>query len=140
MLKKVINWFEKHYVVSLVIAILIAIFIFYISSKSFEKGSGPEFPLKSDIYHFSIFFLLSFFLIISLTKGDKNKKLLLFFGVLLAIAYGISDELHQLFVPNRYCDVNDFLIDSIGILLSGVIYATSKTFLNIDEKIKLPIK
>ena len=32
----------------------------------------------------------------------------------LTTAYGASDELHQLFVPGRFADVNDLLADAIG--------------------------
>jgi len=115
-------WFEKHYIISLIITILIAIFIFYISSKSFEKGTPVDFPYKTIVYHFSIFFLLAFFLSLSLIGKTKNKYYI-FIAILISIAYGIFDELHQLFVPNRYCSIGDFLINSTGIILSGIIYS-----------------
>jgi VanZ family protein len=39
----------------------------------------------------------------------------------LALAVGIpfaaTDEIHQLFVPGRYCDIMDFLVDCLGIIL-----------------------
>jgi len=38
----------------------------------------------------------------------------LVFSILLATAYGLSDELHQLFVPGRYWDVYDLAADCIG--------------------------
>ena len=34
--------------------------------------------------------------------------------MLIAIAYGISDEFHQLFVPGRSADVNDLFADVAG--------------------------
>jgi len=123
MIKKTVIWFEKHYLISLLIAILIAIFIFYMSSLRFEKGApGPQIPFKSIIYHFLIFFILAFFLCIYFVKGKCKNKYLIFIALLIAIAYGITDELHQLFVPNRYCDINDALIDSLGIMLASIIY------------------
>ena len=120
----VISWFEKNTAFSWILTILIAIIIFYVSSLSFPNGTpGPEFYLKPIMYHFTIFFLLSFFLLISLIKGEKNKLiLLLVFGILISIFYGILDELHQLFVPGRDSSVADALTDSAGILFSGFIY------------------
>lgn len=116
-----ISWFEKNNKLSWIITILIAILIFYVSSQSFEKGApGPKIPFKAIIYHLSIFFIFSFFLSISLSKGKYKSFVLI--AVLLAMIYGVFDELHQLFVPNRACDVNDFLTDSIGILSAGIIY------------------
>ncbi|HBG76096.1 VanZ family protein [Eubacteriales bacterium mix99] len=34
------------------------------------------------------------------------------------MAYAATDELHQLFVPGRSCQVRDMLIDSCGVLLA----------------------
>jgi VanZ family protein len=42
----------------------------------------------------------------------------------LATAYGITDELHQLFTPRRSCDWHDVVADAVGGLLGGVLAAT----------------
>lgn len=59
---------------------------------------------------------------ISLTKGKSN-KFILFLAIILSIAYGISDEVHQLFVLGRYFSLADILTDSAGILVAGLIYS-----------------
>jgi VanZ family protein len=118
-----IKWLEKNPIISITITILIAIFIFYISSLSFEKGSpGPPWEFKSFIYHFGIFFLLAFFLSISLAKGKCKNKTLIFIAVLISLMYAASDEIHQYFVPNRACTIEDFLTNSAGILMAGIFY------------------
>jgi VanZ family protein len=38
----------------------------------------------------------------------------------LATLYGISDELHQWFVPGRSCDWRDAVADSIGALIGAI--------------------
>lgn len=38
------------------------------------------------------------------------------FALIFALCYGISDEIHQTFVPTREGTVRDVLIDSIGIV------------------------
>jgi VanZ family protein len=43
---------------------------------------------------------------------------------LLATAYGITDELHQLLTPRRSCDWHDVVADAIGGLLGGLLAAT----------------
>ncbi len=116
-----INWFEKHYILSIIIATLIAIFIFYMSSKSFEKGTPVDFPFKTIAYHFLIFSLLSFFISVSLVGKTKNIYFVVI-AILISISYGIFDELHQLFVPNRYCSINDVFIDSFGIITTNLFY------------------
>jgi VanZ family protein len=115
-----IPWFEKHNTVSLLITALIAIFIFYMSSLSFSGYPGIGSSNRAEFYHFSIFFIFGFFLLISLVKG-KNKNLF-FLGIFIGVLYGISDEVHQLFVPMRNCSLQDMLIDSIAILFAGIIY------------------
>ena len=49
--------------------------------------------------------------------ADRHKKRLLQAGVpmVLGSLYAVSDELHQLFVPGRSCELTDMLIDSGGV-------------------------
>ncbi len=117
-----IFWFEKHNKFSWVITILIAIFIFYVSSLTFKPTSVGGIALETTIYHFYTFFFLSIFLLISLTRGKFKNKNLIFISIILAILYGVSDEVHQLFVIGRVCAISDVLIDSIGVLLAGYLY------------------
>ncbi|MFA7707803.1 MAG: VanZ family protein [Candidatus Pacearchaeota archaeon] len=129
MIKQAISWFENHKKLSLIITLLIAFFIFYISSLSFETGSpGPEFKLKPALYHFCIFLLFSFFLLMTSMKKEKIDIFLLI--ILFSIVYAISDEFHQLFVVGRTCSLSDVLIDSIGILLAGLIYLLQSKYLS----------
>ncbi len=121
MLKKTISLFEKHNKLSWAITILIAITIFYISSITFEFSEVQTLNIKSYLYHFFAFFFLCFFLLISMIKGNENKKLIIL-GIILAILYGISDEIHQFFVSGRACCLEDVLTNSMGILLAGGFY------------------
>ena len=122
-----IEFFERHKKISICVTIFIAILIFYMSSLTGNQTSnlGPNFSLKPEIYHFSIFLLLNFFLTISISKGKPNYKLTII-AISICILYAVSDELHQLFVPGRFCDFNDFLIDSLGILTGSIIYLWRK--------------
>jgi VanZ family protein len=52
------------------------------------------------------------------TMGLRRAALL---AVLLAAAYGATDELHQAFIPNRSCDLLDWLADVIGACIGGVL-------------------
>ncbi len=122
MIKRVFLLFEKNYLISLLITLLIAALIFYISSMPFQKGTLVDFPYKSIIYHFIIYLVFAFFLSMSLIKGKKHKNYWIFIAILIALAYATTDELHQWFVPNRYCSVSDFLIDSAGIFIGAIIY------------------
>ena len=116
-----ISWFEKYNKVSWIITIIGAGLIFYISSLSFEGIGGSGLGIYSILYHICAFFLFSLFLQISLLKGKKNWFVLIT-GILIAIAYGVSDEFHQLFVIGKQCSALDVAWDSIGIIFSAMIY------------------
>ena len=121
-----ITFLEKHSKIAWFFVIVIAITIFYVSSLSFEGAPLGGFGFKATAYHFIVFFILASFLLPALVKG-KNKQLIIL-AILLAILYGISDEIHQLFVPNRHFSILDILIDSLGILLASLIYMLSLKF------------
>ena len=117
-----IKWFEKHNKLSWVITILIAVIIFYFSTLSFGGGFGGKYTTNwvSIVYHIVIFFILSIFLFIALIKGKHTN--LFFFSILVLISYGILDELHQFFVPARFCTISDVGFDMIGILFAFMVY------------------
>lgn len=114
-----LNILEKNRWLSLILTFVCFILIFYVSSLTFT-GTGGKSPIAV-IYHFTAFSYLTLFLLISLTNGRKN-YLLIILGMLIAIIYGITDELHQFLVPGRSSSINDFLIDSLGIILTGIAY------------------
>lgn len=126
MLKKVhirtLNWLEENTLIAWILVIFIAIFIFYMSSLTSDP-TPYSFSLKPYVYHFFIFGILAFFLSIAMTKGKNNNKNLLFLVLIISIIYAISDELHQLFVPNRSCSLNDVIMDSIGALCAIIVYS-----------------
>jgi VanZ family protein len=41
-------------------------------------------------------------------------------AIVLATAYGATDELHQLFVPGRECDIHDLMADALGASVAAV--------------------
>lgn len=117
-----IKWFEQHNKLSWTITILIAVLIFWFSSLSFSSvEEGYTKNWMSIVYHIVVFFFLSLFLFISLIK-TKNKRLFIF-SILILIAYGILDEIHQFFVQGRFCSISDVGIDLIGILFAFMVYS-----------------
>ena len=119
-----IQEFEKNYKLSWAITILIAGLIFYFSTFSFSRNIselGYVSNWKSIVYHIFIFFSLSLFLLISFVRGRKDYRLFLF-SFFVLVAYGILDEIHQFFVPGRFCSLIDLGFDSLGILFAFMIY------------------
>jgi VanZ family protein len=49
----------------------------------------------------------------------RSRRSILFLSLVATMCYGVLDEVHQLFVPQRMSDVADFVADSFGALLGG---------------------
>jgi len=89
-------------------------FIFYLSSiPNLKEPYVPFDPYKLSL-HFAEYAVLG-----SLLYGlFKNSLGEIFVGVI----YGISDEIHQRFVPGRFCDPLDALADSLGVIAGWFFY------------------
>lgn len=68
------------------------------------------------IAHVSIYFIL-YLLTFNCFKRFNVSKYSFYFCLL----YAISDEIHQLFIVNRSCELRDILIDTMGITLAYLI-------------------
>ena len=66
--------------------------------------------------------LLAAALVHGLTEQRSVSIPTLALAVLLAIAYGVTDEFHQSFVPGRSPDVKDVVVDGIGALIGVAVY------------------
>ena len=116
-----ISWFEKHNKLSWIITLIIVVMIFYISSIEFEPSvPGGGISIYPTLYHIVAFFFLALFLSISMVRG-KNTGLF-FLVIILSVTYGISDELHQFFVPGRNTSISDVFLDSVGIVFAIISY------------------
>lgn len=69
--------------------------------------------------HFFTYFTLGILVVNALSPNHFYKYRL---ALAICVAYAISDEAHQLFIPGRSGEVRDVLIDSAGALLGIVVY------------------
>ena len=133
------------------LSLLYAGLIFYLSAQStlelpssssipfddqlldFVKNS--DHPYLMDIAHYSIdnfdkvahmilFFGLGVLLHVTFRHSDNLmlRKYAPVFAILVGIVYGITDELHQMYVPGRTSSFDDLVSDSIGIALAQVVF------------------
>jgi len=73
--------------------------------------------------HVLIYLPLGFLLPGALARARAGRRvgtLLLTFA--LGSLYGITDEIHQYFVPGRHMDWRDAVADSLGVMLGGLLY------------------
>ena len=99
----------------------------------FDKGFAELSQIEQEEYvgkfqfivrklaHFSVYLALGF----TLSAGMQTfVKLRVFvrtlFAFIIGVLYAILDEIHQIFVPGRSCELRDMLIDSTGILIGSL--------------------
>ena len=87
--------------------------IFYISSMSSSELPG------SDGVDLSPLHIVEYFILSSLIyRAMESRKLVqmerILLSILFAVAYGITDEFHQIFVPGRTFDFIDMIFNLIG--------------------------
>ena len=111
-----------------VIALCLALFI---------QSSFPsvELPVKDvfsidKVIHFFAYAVLCFLFFYSLNNQNKSiklKKYSIEFALLFTVLFGISDEIHQSFVPYRDADLFDAIADFFGALF---VYVVMKIIIN----------
>ncbi len=82
-------------------------------------------PLRK-VMHASVYFVLSFFimLIINIIKKEKKFLFSLIITVLLCFLFALTDEYHQTLVMGRTGQFLDVLIDTSGALLGCLFFGT----------------
>ncbi len=93
------------------------------------------FTSQDKIEHLIAYLILSFLLTLSLhfqKKSLKISKNYLMFTIVFLILYATIDELHQFFVPGRFCDIYDWSADMIGGVL-GIFLSNSFIKININK-------
>ncbi|GAB4539617.1 MAG: hypothetical protein Fur0020_08560 [Thermodesulfovibrionia bacterium] len=91
--------------------------IYYLSSISGHRL--PHLMNGFDkLIHFLIYAILSALIYLSLNKTGLKRYLILQ-SFLFTVIYGISDEIHQLYVPLRDASIGDMIADSFGAFLGS---------------------
>ena len=97
--------------------------IFYLSAQpDLPTPSFFTFPGLDKIVHAGEFGLLSLLLYWAIgcshqTPSARSRGVA---SVVISVLYGISDEIHQIFVPMRYADPFDVLADAVGAICALV--------------------
>ena len=122
-----IDWLEKNRYVAIILTVFIAIEIFYFSSIPGGKlGTGVQIPGIATAYHFIVFFLFNFILMISIKGNKKIKISYIVIALVISVAYAFLDEFHQRFTPFREPAIKDILTDTVGIFSSTIVYLFTK--------------
>jgi VanZ family protein len=91
--------------------------IFFLST--LPESATPGRGIISDkICHGAEYFILAFLILFALQRTTRARFFTTFWITLGWVAlYGLSDEIHQLYVPSRHFAVGDLLADVGGVVL-----------------------
>jgi len=96
------------------------------------------FNYQDKIEHFVAYGVLAFLLTLALFFQKRSRLIsskAFLFTFIFIFAYGAIDEIHQLFVPGRFCDLYDWFADAIGGSLGvGLVYLFLKSHLRTRDK------
>lgn len=97
--------------------------IFLLSSFSLRVPSAPGIPMTDKIAHTLEFAGLGYLCARAslLSFADRPPVRAVLVGVLITVAWGVADELHQAFVPERSPDLLDLVADTFGASLGASI-------------------
>ena len=120
------KYFGSHTISLIYIPLIVYWMILFILT-TIPADAVPQLFENQDKYeHFIAYCVLAIFLSLALYFQKRSTLIsskAFFFALLFILAYGALDELHQLFVPGRYCDFYDWLADSSGGILGiGIVF------------------
>lgn len=133
-------------IIAWVLVVVWAIFIFFMSAhlgSDLDEGVGivgaikhwlngvqasilgPNVDVVSPIAHFCEYAVFGVLLEWALGMHIDWKRALVF-AVVIASMYGVTDEIHQYFVPGRMCDPLDWLVDTTGAFCGALCFLAAK--------------
>ena len=105
-----------------------AALIFYLSS--LPGTAYPHLFFSADkLLHLGEYGILGYLLARALGQYQLKRRVLFMTAVSICFVYGVSDELHQFFVPNRCSSIVDIIADVTGSSLGIGIYIKQRRIL-----------
>jgi len=104
--------------------LLYCMFIYWQSSSP-SLDSLPAFPFSDKLLHLGAYAFLGVLVYRVLRKESLrlSKHQLIVLAILLSSLYGISDEIHQFFVPSRNADLFDAIADIAGSIIGVAVFS-----------------
>lgn len=97
--------------------------IFIMSSNPYPE-SIPRILFLDKLIHFFVYGLLGilFFRAVRKKNFSHFQGYSMILGITLASLYGVSDEIHQYFTPDRVADIYDVIADIMGSMIGVLLY------------------
>jgi VanZ family protein len=119
-----------------VVALLIWMALIFVSS-SMPQNVFPDlgswvWPKLVHVLYFGVLALLVQVTLQQQRRFEPFWKLVPLVSILIAVLYGITDEVHQLFTPGRHARFTDVLIDGFG---ASLFILVSRAYRRFEPKI-----
>ena len=92
----------------------------YLSHQPSLKPPMEWFKHQDKLFHLLEFGGLGLALVVNSDLFGKKRPVLLM--ILFGVIWAVTDEIHQYFIPGRFCSWEDLIADSIGLYLSISIF------------------
>lgn len=109
-------------------------FIFYLSSQPADVSAGIEvFDIPRIILHVGEYGILGILMNLVMTQISRKTPKRILYSSFFSSLYGVTDEIHQYFVPTRYFDIYDILADTIGGVAGAVFLIVLLSMLKVEK-------
>ncbi|MDP8256558.1 MAG: VanZ family protein [Candidatus Alcyoniella australis] len=104
--------------------VLAAAVTIFVASSLESTGVRQIVAHQDKLLHCAVYAVLGLLLAraLGISRNWNSSRALLLTAALLSVAYGLSDELHQSFVPTRHCDAWDLAADALGAAIGAALY------------------
>jgi len=119
-----LKFLEKHKVVLVFLPLIIYWPALFIGTSIPVQSIPSIFEFGDKLEHIAAYGGLSILLNLAIIFQDRYGNIKIkhnLFAFIAAACYGILDEIHQIFIPGRSCELLDFAADLIGIII-GLIF------------------
>lgn len=99
---------------------LIIYWLILFTATTLPSKDLPDTHVSDKIEHFTAYFILAVLLNFAMMFQNKYpglRRKAWLFTLIIILSYAGLDEIHQLFIPGRDCEVLDWVADSSGVLL-----------------------
>ncbi|MGH7595665.1 MAG: VanZ family protein [bacterium] len=128
-----------------VLTIVWAALLFILSSIPDLSPPLHVFEWEDKLHHFGAYMPLGWLLMRSIVWRGSSTRKALWLAITIGTLYGITDEIHQYFVPGRVMDWTDAIADAGGIVLGSWFFhqrrkpATAAKKMNVEAEGKTTV-
>lgn len=121
-------------VVSLVVLVSYMTLIFYLSGQPADVSAGVGIlEMPRIILHVGEYAVLGLLMNSVMMQVSTKVSRSVFFSSAFCCLYGVTDEIHQFFVPTRCFDIYDILADTIGGIAGTVFLVIMLTLIKVGK-------